>query len=457
MEFYNRLSYEDKFLKGRSEAGREFPGSFKMERVELGGTDIAHMIVAVSILESLDSAFLYGEVRIKDIEGMLYNDRIFGYEDLRISISDAHFITHLKFKCYKIGNRERTNQQTQEYTIYFCAEELFYSQYRKISKAYTNMKSEDIIVDMFKDVFPTPEGIDDIFYFAESFEEQNMIIPNWDLAKAVNFISGRTISVDEKLWSNTYKFWQTIDGIYNFFPLEGLLNNKKNIPFTTLVYDPLRLKQSDVVSGDPSSGNRIFAMEDMIISNSIDHLININQGMYANRASIIDITQREMVENDYDYIEEFDSDENQHLAPSDSEGVSYPLMNRHFTFEKMNQHPEQSCWTPVIKSKSLFTADVSGDAQKYLNSTFHKRKSKNAQLGNFSLQATLPGHIGLMAGMIVKVSVPLPNNILAGGGATNVDHDLSGEYLVKNVARVFTLNKMEIKVTLVKDNVGRNV
>lgn len=453
MKLYNKRSYEGNFTSGGQEHGRLFPGSFRMDRITLGPQDIGIMVKSVSIFESLDSAFLYGEVQIMDVENMIYRDRITGNESLKIKLSDSNFTTELDFKCYKIGDRERSNPQSQTYTIYFCARELFYSQWNKISKAYTNMKAEDIIVDAFNEVLPS-ENFTDKFYFGESFEEQNMVVPNWDLAKTVNFIAGRTISIDESLWSNTYKFWQTIDGIFNFFPLEGLLSNKRNVPYATLTYDPLRLKNNDVVEGDSSSGSRIFSMESVSINNTIDHLSNINKGMYANRASIIDITQREIVDVDYDYIEEFDSDGNQHLASSTTEGRPMSLISRSSSLEPMHTTPERSHWSPVVKSKALFTADVTGDSQGYLLKTFGKRQSKNTQLENFELVANLPGHLGLMCGMIVVVNIPVANNPLAQGSGSDLDHDLSGEYLVKEVIRTFTLDKMELQITLVKDNVG---
>jgi hypothetical protein len=435
--------YSEKTLVSLGNPGqRQFPGSHKIDKVMLlgagGGTDITEDVAEIVFYESLESPFIFGHILINDIKSMIVTKRISGNETLTLSITDGVMSTNLKMKCYRVGNRTKINPQSERFVLDFCSFDLFMSQKNRVAKSYMNKKPEEIIEDMF--VEATGEFDKSKFHFYETRHKLCCVIPNWDLSRACNFIAARSIPADEELQSNTYTFFQTLDGIYNFFPYEALIDEKKNTPFCDLIFDPARLKIDGKVAHDTSEQTRIIALESLDIQTGIDHIANLNSGLYANRTSLLDITTREVLDNEFNYLTQFD--DSKHLRGI---GGEYPLIAE---YSELSSNP-YSAWIPVIKSKGLFTEEE--DTAQWFFEMVHKKISKDSQLENYVLEGKLPGHLGLMAGHIVNVRIPYKS---WPSGNSGIDPTLSGQYLVKSVVRVFELEKFTMTVQLVRDSSG---
>lgn len=441
-------NYNVKTIDDVSFSGKEFPGSFRFKSIELVTPnktyDITDSVAELFFTEGFEQTFIMGECRVHDIEGSILHKDLYGDENIKISLTDGTFNVDKEYQCYKIGRRDRRNPQSEMFTIYFMNADAFKAQSNRISKSYINMKAEDIIKDMF-DFYADTKLDESNFYYGESADDLCCIIPNWSISRAVNFIASKAISVDTDLQSNNYVFFETFDGIYNFFPTEGFLDAVRNKPYATLIFDPLRKKQNDSVSFDPTTKDRSVSIEDFKVNRNSDHLMNIMSGMYSNRVSVVDVSMKEIVDIEYDYLESFNDSDNKHLRLPNSVRAN-PLIRENAGITK---NP-QAAWLPIFSSKGLFTEQK--DSEDRIAQMYHKKTSKNVSLENYSITATLPGHMGFMTGQIVTLNIPDATRAdFRANGDGALDTKLSGNYLISSVTRVFTNKKFEVVLELVKD------
>lgn len=429
---------------------RQMPGHFQTEVCNLikndGGTvDLMPVMSSITVEESIDSAFMVGTITCQDPFNQLLKYDIQGNERIELIVSDEVMQVKKYFRIYKIADLKRVNNQTWSYSYKFMSNAWFKSILDPISKSYQDKKAEEIIKDMFeyKELYSDEfYGFEEVFKYQNSRYKQSCIIPNWDVARACNFLASRTLADDEFYHNNTYAFFETFDSAINLFAKDALLDESINTTYGKFMYDPARTKND--VRYDPSNIKRLASFEDLDLDFSMDHLANVKNGMYMNRNTIIDLTERKQEDKDYNYIEEYPNELHLEvpLAPSSTSLIR--------SDDFMTKNP-LACWHPIITSKGLYTKE--DDHWEWNAKTRHKRLSRDNQMRQYKLIGKLPGHLGLKAGM--KINLELSEAAITEfKSGTGFDYKFSGKYLINTVIRDFTLDKFDITVVMTKDSQG---
>jgi len=135
-----------------------FPDDYSLIKLFLvtpkNTVDIRSMMVEISYYEDIFRGSVTGEILISDSISMIDRLGLCGGEFLNLVFrknknSQSEEISKI-FRIYRVSERILQKQEVEVYTLHFCSEEFFYSEQKKISKAYTGKKISEIANDILK-------------------------------------------------------------------------------------------------------------------------------------------------------------------------------------------------------------------------------------------------------------------------------------------------------------------
>jgi len=177
--------------------------------------DSPSSFVELNIFEDLFSNVLKGTFTFLDTQGLAERIPIVGDETLILSwltpggegtqtdVASSNLTSQTaseeavkqRFKiydCVEIGTEERS----KIYKLFFVSEEYLFSSKMKVSKGYKTTYSnvvKDVLGKMNKNV---RKDIVKKSFIEETATPQNLIIPNWEPLRAINFCASRSLSAD---------------------------------------------------------------------------------------------------------------------------------------------------------------------------------------------------------------------------------------------------------------------
>lgn len=392
--------------------------------------DLRKIFLEIQLFQDLFSSVMSGSILVNDGLDHFYNFYFCGNEYLEISIDKPSLNKPIEkyFRIYKVDGRKAGSDASQIYQLYFCSEELIFSNQKLVSKSYKGQKTADII----KDVLVNELKVDSskIKTIEQTSGVYDYVVPNYRPFEAIQWAVSRSYDASKKF---CYFFYEDRDG-YNFKSYSTMIKQK---PLKTLKYEVKRADQDPATNRD--------SIDKFEIVNDFDILTSLTNGAFASKLLSVDIFTQSFKTETYS-IDTAESQKNLLNPYKPLNGLrnqdNKPITSTHDAFFR----------TFVSINDQPFEKD--SDANKWLmNRALHM-----ALMHNSKIRIVIPGDIFLKVGDVVKYEFPRFEGADAKG--KDVDEYRTGNWLVTAINHKFTTGDMssfESIVELMCDSVSKQI
>jgi hypothetical protein len=114
--------------------------------------DVKPILLSLDIYEDIFSPSMTGQMVLGDGADIINSYQIHGNEFLLLSVDKPTLNQPIvkTFRIYKVANRKMSDTALQNYTLFFCSEELVLTAQMSISQSYKGMRISDIVNDILK-------------------------------------------------------------------------------------------------------------------------------------------------------------------------------------------------------------------------------------------------------------------------------------------------------------------
>ena len=385
--------------------------------------DLKKIMIEFSYFEDIYNFSISGYVRIEDAQGFIEQLQLTGNEYLEIDfgkVKDAPNKSDLKYRVYKIGDRQSKSNNLERYTLFFCSDELLLSEQSKISKSYRGKKASEIV----KDVLVNELKVEDskINVIEETTGMLDLVIPRLKPFETVSWVSTYARPKSTGTVGADMLLFETKDG-FNFRSLQSMFKDK--------VYNTYRYEEKNLDDKQQpleSKANLVLQYE---IKKSFDVVQDISSGSFANKLLSIDPITRSFSTTTFD-VEQF----KQQAESLNSGDVINNLKNRFG--EALNQaadsvlkvatgNSNQSS-NPYIKEKQ------GGFGKDIFIETIIPQRTAQLNLANYNVvKIVVPGDPGITAGRVVTFNLMTIKPSLT---KKELNPQYSGDYLVTAVRHI---------------------
>ena len=292
--------------------------------------DTPSAFLELNIFEDLFSNVLKGTFTFLDTQGLAERIPIVGDETLILSwltpggegtqtdVASSNLTSQTaseeaikqRFKiydCVEVGTEERS----KIYKLFFVSEEYLFSSKMKVSKGYKTTYSnvvKDVLGKMNKNV---RNDIVKKSFVEETATPQNLIIPNWEPLRAINFCASRSLSADiedqeqtdgdpnqsPKPLGSLFVFYEKLGTGFFYESIESMIIKQKNLNQIPLFqYAPkLAGGRSQNVGFDYSTVSKFD------VKSSFKTLDSLNNGLFGSKLIAYDPIRMKYDEIKFDY------------------------------------------------------------------------------------------------------------------------------------------------------------
>jgi hypothetical protein len=404
----------------------------QLDLINSGGqvTDLRKIFIELQLFQDIYSSVMSGTVLIQDGHDIFNNFYFCGNEYIQLSIDKPSLNKPIQkvFRIYKTAGRKPASDSGQIYQLYFCSEELIFSNQKVVSKSYKKQKTVDIIKDILKNELKVDDS--KIKSFEQTSGVYDYIVPAYRPLEAIQWAVSRSYDASKKY---CYFFYEDRDG-FQFKSYNTLIKQK---PLKTLKYEIKTVDQDPAVNRD--------SIDQFEIQNDFDILTGLTNGAFASKLLSVDIFTQSYK------IETYSVD----VAESQKN-----LLNK---FKPLNSLKNQDNVSGTATHDAFYKSYISindqpnekdTDANKWLL----YRALHMALMHNQRIKIIIPGDIVLKAGDVVKYEFPKFEG--ADRSGKSVDEYRTGNYLVTAVNHKFVngdRQNFESIVELVSDSVSKQI
>jgi hypothetical protein len=383
--------------------------------------DIRGLVVELNLYEDIFSPVMTGSVTLGDALDLISSLGLHGNEFLQLDVDKPSLNNPIvkSFRLYKIGNRSMGANGLQNYTMYFCSEELIISSENLVSKSYKGLRVDQMVQDLLlKKLRVDPKKIVQIEQTSGTFD---FIIPRMNAFEAISWLVPRGYGMNK----NLFFFFENRDG-FNFVSYESLLTAPT---YQTYGYN-IKLGQ------DPVLNSNTFNV--INITQDFDMIKAIRAGAFSSTLATFDIFNRQYSAVNFNA---------QSLANNAILNVGLPANDFQNRFSQSVYQTDGNMLKFVISADSDPTVNPL-NIRKWLPQT----ASRLGQLNTFKVVGAIPGDIQLRVGMIIGLVVPkmqIQNRMTAN------DPYRTGRYLVSSIHHKFIIDTAATIVELLSDSVAQ--
>ncbi|QIG73798.1 tail protein [Rhizobium phage RHph_N34] len=419
------------------------PGDFEFVKIKIEGKEFLDKVLSLVIFEDMKTPYVSGELLCLDTKNMPSSLPIIGGEKISISVRDCFGdIEDFEFVAVKVTDKEPVSLGSMNYSIHFTSSSGILTAMRKVSKAYQNMKTEDITRDIIGNFLTLPGNSFEVDY-EETSNPISCIIPNWRPSHALKWLASRAIASREDHSYSPYVIFQERSGKYTRASLDFFYDDSsnKNKGELTIKYGrPSLPNSSPTLQSDPRMSKHILSLEDFNIVKTTDYIENLMNGMYSNEVTQVNLFARVLESDEYRYITDFA--ESKHLN-------KYP-----FVRDGMLGFDEPSHWRSIAFHQGLFS-DM--DPKANINDYANRHIAKWQQTEQMVIRGVLPGHFGLRIGQKYTINIPEFRNI-SKQTQQKSDEYYSGQYLIEEIKHEFAADRhYYATVRMFTDSVSKKI
>jgi hypothetical protein len=372
--------------------------------------DITNLVHEIQIRQDMYLGFMSGELSVVDAADIYSQAALHGNEYLFVHIREPEQDICIKkaFRVYKVGERTAAQNNSQRFNLYFCSEELFISNSRKISKAYSNTLVSDVVLDILKNSLNVPQ---DRIVVEETETPFDYVAPWLHPLDILNWLASRAHADG----SSAFFFYENLNG-FNFRSLQSIYKDG------TIIKVPFKFEQKSV---DKAIGMDKYAIDSYESKRDFDTIRLMQNGGVSLLMHKVDTLNRT-----HDTVK-YGMDDIATLYKN-------PLLS----------NPNTTDNKPLFDQSETY-------ALTYLNlpgiDSWVKRVLSMAALTSNSLELVLPGSIRLQAGTLINCKFPYASTPVEGD---MWDKRKSGKYLIVAVNQKFDLvnHKWDTIVMITRDS-----
>lgn len=487
--------------------------------------DIRLQMVSLTLYEDIFSPVLNGEIDINDNLGMFDNFPISGNETLTVKFYSYGFdqqkpplieYIHRTFDILKITNITTPNEYTKRYTLLFASPELKKNETIKISKAYPQITSSTVLSNImtadydneeneplglgfpttphdddsdaltsFSSPFLTSDDVENHFQqlddgnSIELFIEKTKYIEPWITIpymkpfEIFNWLAARALRESGGRYNNNsanFLFFENKRG-FQFVTLDTLFENKDVATKSTLQYG--NALQNQAVGQMQNRTIFIDRIERLKFEDCYDILSNIRNGLYSSQLFTYDISNGNVTEKDFDYIDQFykvesvdrDDVKNGQLGPptGDYPQIMLDAAGKNPLTTKPLSH---RMFLPIFASRdkdnitSASTGRLSGTKVSVgLEEYIQLRISELAKITNFRITVDISGNSKHKVGDIIELDLKYWSQSTDDSARLQtLPHKyLQGNYLITAIKHVLTNTTYKMSIELAKDSLRAKI
>jgi hypothetical protein len=387
-----------------------------------GQIDLKKLMVEMSIYEDLYAFSMSGHIDIRDAQGFIELLQLTGNEFIKIDfgkMKNAPNNIVQTFKVYKVGNRKPDgNQNTENYTIYFCSEELMLSEQSKISQSYKGKKISEIVQDVLTTKLKVPSK--KIELIEPTTGVYDIVVPRLKPFEAVSWLSLYARPSSTNLVGADMLFFETKNG-YNFRSLQSMYAQPI---YATYKHQPQNLSEQ-------SFQDKITSVLKYELVKSYDSLNDTNSGAFANRLISIDPLTRTFRTTDFSLSKYRQQSKSLNPgAPTNltTNRLGIPQDQNYNANFKVSVSNSNQSRVPYIKEREgATTKDI-------FIETIIPFRTAQISLANYTvLKLSIPGDPGITVGRTIQFNVL---SLKPTQTRKDLDNFYSGKYLVTAVRHV---------------------
>lgn len=403
-----------------------------LDLINSGGqvVDLRKVFIEIQLFQDLFSSVMSGSILVNDGHDIFSNFYFCGNEYLQLSIDKPSLNSPIQkvFRIYKTAGRKPGSDSGQIYQLYFCSEELIFSNQKLVSKSYKGKKTNEII----KDILTNELKVDSskIKTIEQTSGVYDYIVPAYRPFEAIQWAASRSYDASKKY---CYFFYEDRDG-YQFKSYSTLVKQK---PVKTLKYEIKTVDQDPAVNKD--------SIDNFEILNDFDILTSMTNGAFASKLLTVDIFTQSFKVETYS-IDAIESQKN--------------LLNK---FKPINSLKNQDNKSITAAHDSFFKSfisinDKSIEKDTDVNKWLMNRAMHMSLMHNFRIRIVIPGDIVLKVGDVVKYEFPSFEG--ADSKGKTPDEYRTGNYLVSAINHKFVngdKSNFESVIELVSDSVSKQL
>jgi len=438
--FYTLKSFKVKPLLEEN-LNRDSENNSMPEYVELAKT-----ISNWGISESMDSPFLTGYANILESANLLEQVPLIGEELIELTYEDFYgeSATHYFFlySIEDIGPASPINDRMMKYTVRFCSVAKLQGDQRSIRKSYNKTKISDIVDDIYNTFMLSDNPLyDKPIEIEETDGEQTLVIPNLKADAAMQFLSRRAYSVNNK--SSLYRFFETREKYYFCTP-EYLVEkygdfgskSEEEINRVSFIYN--------TVEDNTGTGQQIAqqSVNDVGYGTKVDTFRDMKNGMYRRIVTELDPTTRTRIERQYDYTTEVqDKDFPQKVKITHSDTFLDKYMAMHTA-------PEEYLLTDFPQIGQNEGRDNMKRPYAHFYENYTAKPVVNYHFERNALTMGINGRTSLYPGRVINLELYKFSNTVE--GTREIDHERTGKYIVLSVGHMFNEDVYKQSLILTK-------
>lgn len=392
--------------------------------------DISAIYEEIEIYDSLFMPVMSGKILLRDALG-LSNQLVFdGSEALLIHISkdpnskQPNLDFKKSFRIYKQSDRSNTNMNSEMYVLNFVADELIYSDQRRVNQAYELTYTGIVLGIMSEYLKLSGNNFNGIYDATKGIRK--VVIPNLRPLEAIEWCSKR--SVDEKNSPN-FMFYQNVTG-YNYASLSNLLT----LPSVMRIkFEPKNMKLQD-------AEDEMFSARSMDIVSQTNIVDKTRSGVLAGTFIGFDTVTSTIMNKPITYMDHYGSMEHGNENPNLSVIPNRDNINN---TEEFFSRKTVSTYSTARK-KSNYIKKYEPESIPLLDNMedfVFQRKAILKNLMERRIRFSMPGNFQLSSGFNVDVLISVMGEKVK--GAMNDDMTLTGKYLIVGAKHIIGYEKHE--------------
>jgi len=418
-----------------------FPGEETESQKNLSEyIDITKVVSNFTMTESINGPYISGRMTIQESNNLLEDVPIRGEESLQITVTDFYGATQTyDFIVYcvdNIGPDTSVNDRMMKYTLDFTTIDKLNSDRKEIRKSFSSQPISNMVNTIFNEYYSDSKKEIEI---EETYGEQTVVIPKLRPDAAMQFLSRRAYSSDNK--TSLYRFFETREKY--FFCTHEYLTNKYSGFEGISEEERNRLFFNYRVLEDNTGGGQIRAQQsinDVSYGKKADSFAEMKEGAYRRNVTELDIVNRTRISRQYDYTSEYKD----YKAPED-------LKLSH------SQEFIDSYMPSALAPDTTLITDFPqigmnrGEKSKPYQHFYENYTSKpvvDYHLNLNSFTVDIYGRIGLYPGMVIDLDLYKFSNTLSGNKQT--DKQRSGKYIVMSISHSFSGDSYRQSLTVSK-------
>lgn len=397
----------------------------------------------IYITESINNDCLRGSVKILDKIGILETLPIRGEETLEMTLLDVLGNERsYVMSVYKVtGVETTTTNDGVSYTLHFISKSRFIASFRRIIDTYNNSIS-DIVEDLYEKYYNINDNEKELI-LEDTFGIFRCIIPNYTPMQAMNFLASRAYSL--KSPSCSFRFFETYDN-YHFVSDEQLIRK-----FTDNPDNIKEFAYSDAVdkSGQKDLYGELQNITGLSNTDRVNSLSDLLAGAYRSHTIEIDLTRKTVTLPTKNKSRSYNYEEKSYRYQSVSGEKAKDVPDPHSAefIKDFYTEESQKRYIVVKDYDSLdFSRQLKGN--QFLPEIAMNRTAYRHALNNTALNISINGRFDINAGDIIRVNIP--RFMFAPAQGSNVNEQLSGNYIVRDLQHSFELDVHTINLKILK-------